>query len=731
MNFSKILSLAASFGLMASISAFALPKATEIYPKMGLGYNIGNTMEVPENPTNWGNPLPTESYIKAIKAAGFNSIRIPCAWYSHSNALEKDVAANKGVKDNVEGNAHYTFAGKDNSFTNPTIDNAWLAQVKSVIDLAIKEGLYVVLNSHWDYGWLEDRVYDGNLTPREGNVTIANTAATTEARQKAFWTQIANYFKNYDEHLLFAGANEPGVNDPWTSNGQVQFDKPRQKILEKYHNAFISAVRATGGNNETRTLIVQVPRTEMDNAAILDKYWPIDPSGRGYMMAEVHYYPWQYSLLENDSKDGTALHYYVGYENPNDATHSMKEGDLGSPTNMAAAFKTLAGIFSEQNIPVIIGEFGAIKRNDAANKDLHLQGRAAFYGNVIKNAKANGFIPFVWDTGAENNHNMTFIRRQNGATNEIYDNASLTSMKAAYTATMAYQFKDWNDIPDKVIESDDGNALFITYTSTTAAKQEEAMIRLNFNPAKDLSQYVGIQVRMKGNIKSNGPLTGQQRSCATLAVFMFAPDWAQGELLTDPTKLDDEEYQTFTLKFSDFSQPVSDLTKVSTLGIALFATQPSGQIAINNIKLLKADGTTDMLDDFDELPSQIVGIAKGVIAPVETPLNGANAPTNNSSSSAAPTNQSSNSTAIAANSKDITTFRVNVMHGSVQAIFNAFQSGKATIALMNSLGQVMAQEITNVKEGANTIQLKTSYRGISFITIKQGSQIYSQKIILK
>ena len=77
--------IAASSILLAAASAFALPKATEIFPKMGLGYNIGNTMEVPKNPTDWGNPFPDAAYVKAIKDAGFTTVRIPCAWDSHAS----------------------------------------------------------------------------------------------------------------------------------------------------------------------------------------------------------------------------------------------------------------------------------------------------------------------------------------------------------------------------------------------------------------------------------------------------------------------------------------------------------------------------------------------------------------------------------------------------------------------------------------------------------------------
>ena len=104
--------IACGMTLFASTAAFALPKATEIYPKMGLGYNIGNTMEVPGNPTAWGNSFPDAAYVKAIKDAGFTTVRIPCAWDSHAS--------------------------------NGTINAGWLDSVKTVVDLVINNGMYAI-----------------------------------------------------------------------------------------------------------------------------------------------------------------------------------------------------------------------------------------------------------------------------------------------------------------------------------------------------------------------------------------------------------------------------------------------------------------------------------------------------------------------------------------------------------------------------------------------------------
>ena len=91
-----------SAAMFANSAAFALPKATEIFPDMGLGYNIGNTMEAPNGPTTWNNPFPTEELIDSVKAAGFTTVRIPTAWYSHSNAAAIDSNKTKPVPNGDE-----------------------------------------------------------------------------------------------------------------------------------------------------------------------------------------------------------------------------------------------------------------------------------------------------------------------------------------------------------------------------------------------------------------------------------------------------------------------------------------------------------------------------------------------------------------------------------------------------------------------------------------------------
>ncbi|HEY6901228.1 MAG TPA: TIM-barrel domain-containing protein, partial [Puia sp.] len=149
--------------LMSMGSRAQLPTAQTIASKMKVGWNLGNTLEAQCSVTAWGGVTLTQQMIDRLKASGFNTVRLPCAWDCHA--------------------------------TNGVIDAGWMATVKQAVDLCVNNGLYVIINIHWDDGWLEN------------NVTIA-AQASVNARQKNYWTQIANYFKSYDEHLLFASANE-------------------------------------------------------------------------------------------------------------------------------------------------------------------------------------------------------------------------------------------------------------------------------------------------------------------------------------------------------------------------------------------------------------------------------------------------------------------------------------------------------------------------------------------
>lgn len=329
-------------GLLFSLSAFAqLPTAQTIASKMHIGWNLGNTFESQCSVTAWGGVQPTQQFINLVKASGFNAVRLPCAWDCHA--------------------------------TNGVIDPNWFATVKQAVDLCINDSLYVIINIHWDDGWLEN------------NVTTT-AQASVNAKQQNYWTQIANYFKNYNEHLLFASANEPNASD---ATGM--------SVLLSYHQTFVNAVRATGGNNSSRTLIVQGPETNIGLTNTLMNTLPTDKIA-GRMMVEVHYYdPPQFAILTQDASWGNMFYYWgTGYHSSTDVS---RNATYGEESYLDSNFNLMKTKFVNNGIPVIIGEFAAPQRSLSSPSDntLAQDSRRYFYRYIVSSAKQHGLIPFVWD----------------------------------------------------------------------------------------------------------------------------------------------------------------------------------------------------------------------------------------------------------------------------------------------------------------------------------------------
>lgn len=701
MKLSGLFGIVCGTALFATSAAFALPKATEIYPNMGLGYNIGNTMEVPGNPTGWGNSFPDAAYVKAIKDAGFNTVRIPCAWNSHAS--------------------------------NGTINAGWLDSVKTVVDLVINNGMYAILNSHWDEGWLEDEVFSGGHIDRNGNQATTDSSKV-RALQEGYWKQIADYFKTYDEHLIFASANEPGVNDHrggsaadgYTDNGQLAFNEDRMTILKRLHEACLRAVRTSGGNNATRIVVVQAPRTEIDKVPLLSAQYPTDPAGDGYTMAEVHFYPYQFSLMTSGDESWGKMFYYWEDQTPgNDAAHTCSGSSLGSKSSIDQLFSGLKSTFYDKGIPVVIGEMGAVKRLGVLtgeNLKVHLKARAAWYGYTVAAAKKNGLVPCVWDTGDEGDGNMTIIRRQvnkfGGNVGDITDVETLNAMREAYgQASLPGNSIDSlvNQNPD--IPEGSGKGVQVTYQTVTSDSSETGTLRINLASGKnDLSKYVGIEIRMKGSVTSAGPCTNAAKDCGeygwtSMDLFMMTGSswaWFDASVLEQADQqLDATKFQTFQIKWTDFRTTPTGLNSVNAIGLNLYGTQVSGTITIDYIKGIKADGSTEIIDDFDKKPSTEGTASAKIVA-----LSGTDA---------------IKPAAVAATSKML----VSVQYGMVMAQFNAATTAPAKAVLMNTMGQTIAQQNFTASKGMNTVELSSDYRGPAVLMVKQGSQRYMQKVILK
>jgi len=323
--------------------------AVQLAAKMHLGWNIGNTMESPGGESGWGNPQITESYVKFVKQTGFNAIRIPCAWdWKHLSDRQK-----------------------------ATIDPAWLNRVKEVVKYCVDNDMYVLLNIHWDGGWLENNI---NQVKKD----------SVNAKQKALWEQIATTMRDFDEHLMFASANEPAADNA-----------EQMALLNGFHQTFINAVRATGGRNSYRVLVVQGPGTNEDKTNTLMNSLPADQVANR-LMVEVHNYtPSQFTILDNDATWGKMFYYWgAGHHS---TTQPDRNATWGEESEHIRTFGLMKAKFIDKGIPVILGEYGAYKRGNTKNVPLDLATHNAsvdYWNNyVTKQAIQFGLKPFFWDTG--------------------------------------------------------------------------------------------------------------------------------------------------------------------------------------------------------------------------------------------------------------------------------------------------------------------------------------------
>ena len=306
--------------------AYQNDDAQKIVKNIKVGWNLGNSLDcyditwsVADFETAWGNPKTTKQMIDTVKNAGFNAIRIPVSWTDHV--------------DN-EGN----------------IDSVWLKRVQQVVDYAIDDNLYTILNMHHDdYTWLTPIYY------KEEEVT---------EKYVKIWTQIAERFKNYDTKLLFEGLNEPrivGSDDEWTGGTAEERD-----VINHLLQTFVDTIRHSGGNNGMRTLVITTQAASVNENALNGLVIPDDDN---LILSLHHYAPWKFTSYEFQ--------------------------DVSEFTNFDRAeldyeFDLLKNKFVDKGIPVIIGEFGAENKNNPAD-------RAAYYQYYLEAAAERGIPCFIWD----------------------------------------------------------------------------------------------------------------------------------------------------------------------------------------------------------------------------------------------------------------------------------------------------------------------------------------------
>ena len=317
--------------------------AVELSSRIALGWNSGNTLEAIGGETAWGNPLITQALMDKVKALGFDAVRLPCSWDQNADP------------------------------TTAKISDAWLNRIKDVVQYCMNANLYVMLNIHWDGGWLERHV----------DVASKDTVIP---KQKAFWEQIATKLRDFDERLMFASANEP------SADTAEQMD-----VLLAYHQTFIDAVRSTGGKNANRVLIVQGPHTDTELTVKLWKAMPTDTVANR-LMSEVHFYsPFQFALLESDESWGKMFYYW------GNGHHSTIEPDRNATHSDEAyvdqQMLTMKQKFVDHGIPVILGEYGCMRRTTPLDLPTHNAAVTYWMKYVTQRAVANGIMPFVWDIG--------------------------------------------------------------------------------------------------------------------------------------------------------------------------------------------------------------------------------------------------------------------------------------------------------------------------------------------
>nr|QAT96393.1 cellulase [Paenibacillus sp.] len=330
--------------------------ASQIVAEMGAGWNLGNQLEASINgmpgETMWNNPTITPTLIQMVKAAGFKTIRIPVSYL------------------NLIGSA-----------PDYTIDAAWLNRIKTVVDYAYNEGLYVVINIHGD-----------GFNSVNGAWLLVNASNQTAIRAKyqKVWEQIANKFADYDERLIFESMNE--VFDGNYNNPNLTY----YANLNAYNQIFVDTVRQTGRNNSARWLLVPGWNTTIDyTVGNYGFVMPTDqyrsstiPSAEKRIMISVHYYsPWDFAGEESGSITQWGA----------TATDPSKRSTWGQEDYLESQLKSVYDAFVVQGYPAVIGEFGSIdKSNFDSTNPMY---REIYAKALTATAKKYGSVPVYWDNG--------------------------------------------------------------------------------------------------------------------------------------------------------------------------------------------------------------------------------------------------------------------------------------------------------------------------------------------
>ncbi len=342
-NFKKLLSALSAAAVMAAagssvvgsigtVSAETEMTATQLVEAMGMGTNLGNTFDCWNTggnvETSWGNSKTTQAMIDGLADYGFTSLRLPVTWYEHWDS------------------------------STQTIDDDYIARIKEVIGYCYNNDMYVVMDMHWDW---------------ESNGSLwLNQGASAETQFRAMWTDIASSFAEYDYHLAFQSMNEVR----WTSNAGGSYTDNDYNILNTLNAAFVEVVRATGGNNADRLLVLAGADANL-TSTLNSKYIVPDDD---MVAVDIHYYnPSTFCVAETDSTWG----------------YTATWGTDSEKSDVINNLNKLKSRFVDNGVGVIIGEYGVVT---AEGKDK--ASMLAFHECVAGNALAiDGISAFLWDDG--------------------------------------------------------------------------------------------------------------------------------------------------------------------------------------------------------------------------------------------------------------------------------------------------------------------------------------------
>lgn len=306
--------------------------AEEIVAEMGTGWNLGNTMDghtgFTPGETVWQSVETTQKLIDAVHDYGFNTVRVPVTWG--------------------------TMIDDENGYT---IDEAWISRVQDIVDYCISQDMYVIVNIHHDgaeqTGWLR---------------IASDNPDAVEEKFVAVWKQIAERFKDYDEHLVFESMNEVTGED-----GSTEGIIHDMNMIMRLNQAFVDTVRVTGSNNEVRWL--SVPGRYTNISVTTDERYGFkmpEDSVENRLFLSVHYYDWQFGIME---------------------TMGRKTFSYQNVTELDKEFNKLHENFIDKGVPVIVGEYGCVNKNNLTEREYHVEA-------VNRICAKHGLtVPVLWDQG--------------------------------------------------------------------------------------------------------------------------------------------------------------------------------------------------------------------------------------------------------------------------------------------------------------------------------------------